>query len=178
MATIRAATDDDRTGIIDCMIALQAYERSVEADRADPEAVAEPYVDDLLAKCRGGTAAILVAEADGRVVGWAGVVARHTSEDILERHREFAYITDLIVLEAYRGHGIGRRLLEGAEAHAASKGARRLRVGVLAANEGAHRVYAAAGFRDYEVILAKEIETGGRHATRKDLLRGDSRGQG
>src|SRR5262249_11929282 len=100
---------------------------------------------------------ILVAETDGLVVGWIGVVSQYTSDDVLERHRDFAYITDLIVLEAYRGRGIGRQLLEAAEAYVASKGATRLRVGVLAANVKAHRVYAVAGFRDYELILDKEI---------------------
>ncbi|HEV8122207.1 MAG TPA: GNAT family N-acetyltransferase [Candidatus Polarisedimenticolia bacterium] len=155
--TIRIAADADRGGILECMDALQNYERSVEPDRADPEDVVEPYVNDLLAKRHNGTVEILVAEIDTRVVGWIGVVAQYTSEDILERHRKFAYITDLIVLEACRGRGVGRRLLEAAEAYAASKGARRLKVGVLAANGAAHRVYAAAGFRDYEVILAKEI---------------------
>jgi GNAT superfamily N-acetyltransferase len=158
MVTIRAAVDHDRGGILEGMIALQTHERSVEPDRADPAVVAGPYVDDLFARRRKGTVEILVAEIDARVVGWIGVVARYTSEDILEQHREFAYITDLIVLEAYRGRGVGRRLLEAAEAYAASKGARRLKVGVLAANRSAHRVYAAAGFRDYEVILAKEID--------------------
>jgi GNAT superfamily N-acetyltransferase len=157
MVTIRAAADTDREGILEGMIALQTHEQSIEADRADPAVVAGPYVDDLLARRRKETVEILVAEIEARVVGWIGIVAEYTSEDILEQHREFAYITDLIVLEAYRGRGVGRRLLEAAEAYAASKGAKRLKVGVLAANGDAHRVYAAAGFRDYEVILAKEI---------------------
>jgi ribosomal protein S18 acetylase RimI-like enzyme len=157
MVTIRVAADADGSSIRDCMVALQTYEGAVEPNRADPALVVEPYLKDLAAKCRSGVAEILVAAIDGRVVGWVGVVARYTSDDILERHRQFAYITDLIVLEGYRGQGIGRQLLGAAEAYAASKGARHLRVGVLAANVNAHRVYAAAGFRDYEVILDKEI---------------------
>jgi len=155
---IRPARDADRNALFEGMIALQAFERSLEPNRADPEAVAARHVEDLLAQRDRGEAEILVAEADGRVVGWIGVVTRYTSDDLLERHRRFAYITDLIVLEAHRRRGLGRRLLEAAERYAASQGDRRLRVGVLAANDHAHRVYAKAGYRDYEVILEKEID--------------------
>src|SRR5215470_4665318 len=102
MVTIRVAADTDRSSILDCMIALQTYERSVEPDRADPDVSVKLYLKELIAKCQSGIAEILVAEADARIVGWIGVVARHTSEDILGRHRQFAYITDLIVLEGYR----------------------------------------------------------------------------
>jgi len=141
------------------MIALQTYESSVEPGRADPD-VADLYLSELLVQCRSGAAQILVAELDARVIGWIGVVPQYTSEDVLERYRDFAYITDLIVLEAYRGKGVGRQLLATAEKYCESKGAKRIRVGVLARNGHAHRVYAAAGFRDYEVILEKEI---GKH---------------
>src|SRR5262249_10188858 len=113
---------NDQSAILECFVALQAHERSIEPNRGDPNEVAEPYVQDLLAQCANGNAEILVAEAGVGVVGWVGVVPRHISDDILERDREFAYITDLIVLEDYRGRGIGRRLLAAAEAYAAGRG--------------------------------------------------------
>lgn len=161
MFTIRKSTANDQDAILECFAALQAYERSIEPNRSDPEEAAKPYVQDLLAQCASGKAEILVAETDAGVVGWVGVVSRYVSDDILEGDREFAYITDLIVLEDYRGRGIGRGLLAAAEAYAAGQGARRLRVGVLSANAVAHRVYRSAGFRDYEVILEKRVGQAG-----------------
>jgi ribosomal protein S18 acetylase RimI-like enzyme len=157
MVTIRKATENDRSAILEGFNALQAYERSIEANRADPADIADTYLRELFAECRDGKAEILVAEVDMGVVGWVGVVPRHISDDILDHDREFAYISDLIVLEDYRGRGIGRRLLAAAEEYVATKGVRRLRVGVLAANAAAHRLYHAVGFRDYEVILEKQI---------------------
>ncbi|MGD9854229.1 MAG: GNAT family N-acetyltransferase [Planctomycetaceae bacterium] len=38
-------------------------------------------------------------------------------------------------------NGVGRRLLDAAEAFAASRGAKQLRIGVLAANAAAHNLY-------------------------------------
>lgn len=156
--TIRKATENDRTAILECFVALQAYERSLEPNRANPADVAETYIQELLSQCTDGKAQILVAKEGERIVGWVGVVIQHISEDILESNREFAYITDLIVLEPFRGRGIGHLLLAEAEAYAAARGAHRLRVGVLAKNAAAHGVYHSAGFRDYEVILEKNIE--------------------
>jgi ribosomal protein S18 acetylase RimI-like enzyme len=157
MVTIRKATENDRSAIVEGFNALQEYERSIEQNRAAPADIVEPYLSDLLTQCRDGKAEILVAEAGARVVGWVGVVSRHISDDILEQDREFAYITDLIVLEEYRDRGIGRQLMAAAEEYAAKQGAGRLRVGVLAPNAAAHRLYHALGFRDYEVILEKRI---------------------
>ena len=91
------------------------------------------------------------------IVGFAAVIARHDSDDILERNREHAYLTDLIVLDTCRGKGIGRRLLAAAEAWAAARGATSMRVGVLSANSAAHALYRSAGFRDYEVVLEKRL---------------------
>ena len=159
MVTIRKATESDRSAILEGFNALQAYERSMEPNRADPADIAETYLRDLFADCKEGKAEILVAEIDVGVVGWVGVVPRHISDDILDHDREFAYITDLIVLKEYRGQGIGHRLLAAAEEYVASQGAGRLRVGVLAANAAAHRLYRTVGFRDYEVILEKVTQS-------------------
>jgi ribosomal protein S18 acetylase RimI-like enzyme len=155
VVTIRKATENDRSAILEGFFALQEYERSMEPNRADPADIVETYLRDLFADCKDGKAEILVAEVGAGVVGWVGVVPRHVSDDILDHDREFAYITDLIVLKEYRGQGIGRRLLAAAEEYAAKQGARRLRVGVLSANAAAHRLYHSVGFRDYEVILEK-----------------------
>lgn len=159
MVTIRKATENDRSAIVEGFFALQAYERSIEPNRADPADIAETYLRDLWADCADGKTEILVAEVDTGVVGWVGVVPRHVSDDILDHDREFAYITDLIVLQDYRDQGIGHRLLAAAEECAARQGTRRLRVGVLAANAAAHRLYRSVGFRDYEVILEKQMES-------------------
>ncbi|HUP36286.1 MAG TPA: GNAT family N-acetyltransferase [Candidatus Limnocylindria bacterium] len=100
---------------------------------------------------------VLVAEIDHRVVGFIALLARVVPEEPDEDQTPYAYISDLVVLPRYRRRGVGRALLERAEALARSSGARVLRVGVLAKNESAARLYRVAGFSDYQLQLAKRL---------------------
>ena len=61
------------------------------------------------------------------------------------------------MLADFRGRGIGRALIEAAEAHALDQGARWLRIAVLAENEGAWRLYLSRGFTDRQVVLEKAL---------------------
>ncbi|HWB04330.1 MAG TPA: GNAT family N-acetyltransferase [Verrucomicrobiales bacterium] len=60
--------------------------------------------------------------------------------------RPLLNIHDYCVLPAYRGTGLGRRLMEAVEKHARAIGCCRLTLEVQENNHRARRVYAAAGF--------------------------------
>lgn len=156
-ATIRIAEPHDHPALVSCFHELQAFEQSIEPNRADADAISERYVDDLISWCAKYSGTIFVAEVQGQVAGFASVLARVPSEDLIERESEFAEITDLIVREQYRHAGVGTQLLQAAESYAANSGATRLRICVLSANEEAHRLYRMLGFRDNEVILEKRL---------------------
>ena len=94
---------------------------------------------------------------DTRFIGFVCVLAKVSSDDILEKEREYAYITDLFVQDGHRNLGIGERLMQTAEAHASASGSNRIRVGVLAANGVARALYRKLGYRDYEIVLEKQI---------------------
>jgi len=81
------------------------------------------------------------------------------SEDIIERDRCHAYVTDLVVAAAHRRIGVACKLMQVAEAQARSSGARRIRIGVLAANSGAHQLYKRLGYQDHEIVLEKTLES-------------------
>jgi len=157
MARIRKAIARDRGELESCFAELQRFEREMEPNRAEPEAIARQYVDELLADCATHRGAVYIAEAPDRVIGFACVLAEMPSSDLLEQHREHAYVTDLYVRERHRGEGVGLELMQAAEAHALANGASRIRVGVLAANDIAHRLYRKLGYRDYEVVLEKVL---------------------
>jgi len=61
------------------------------------------------------------------------------------------------VRAAYRGRGIGRRLMTAAEAAARAAGTNRLKVGVLVANKRAFDFYRAGGFRELAIQLVKDL---------------------
>lgn len=155
--TIREATGADRPALEDCMAELQAFECSIEPNRVPPDAIRGEYIDFLSAECGENDGTILVADRDGRVVGFVCVLCRVKSEEIVEKEPAYAYVTDLVVLESCRGTGIGTALLQAAEARAVARGAWRMRIGVLSANTVAHHLYRTRGYVDSEVILEKRI---------------------
>jgi ribosomal protein S18 acetylase RimI-like enzyme len=154
---IRQADERDWAGLEPCFDELQSFERSLESNRAEPSLIRDAYIRGLFDECAKSSGAIFVAEMNNRVVGFVCVLSRLESEDIIERDREHAYVTDLVVLEPYRKAGIASELMRVAEAHAFSSGARRLRVGVLAVNSGAHNLYRRLGYRDREIVLEKTL---------------------
>lgn len=121
------------------------------------EDMADAYLTFLLDRCSKAAGRVLVAEIDHRVVGFIALFARVAPEEPDEDQTPYAYLSDLVVLPRYRRRGIGRALLERAEALVRSSGARALRVGVLARNESVANLYRAAGFRDYQLQLVKGL---------------------
>jgi ribosomal protein S18 acetylase RimI-like enzyme len=78
-------------------------------------------------------------------------------EELDEEPIEYAFISDLVVLPAYRSQGIGRLLLQAAEAYARAQGAASLELTVLVKNESAVRLYNRYGFRGYHYLLKKDL---------------------
>jgi ribosomal protein S18 acetylase RimI-like enzyme len=156
-AIIRPATPDDRSALERCFDELQEFERRIEPNRVEGSTIAAAYIDGLLDACTTSDGRISVAECDGTVVGFVCVLAGVDSGEIIERWRERAYVTDVIVLSDERGRGIGRMLMEAAETYAIERGSQTLLIGVLAGNKPARRLYKALGFRDHELTLKKAI---------------------
>jgi GNAT superfamily N-acetyltransferase len=87
--------------------------------------------------------AFLVLVDEGRVIGTGGIV---------DLGAETAELKRLGVLKAYRGQGLGRRMVEGLLVFARWNGYRRVRLGVATPElqESAVRLYARYGFRPME----------------------------
>lgn len=85
---------------------------------------------------RRQSAALLVAERSGAVVGYA----------VLWFVADEAELGDLAVHPEARGSGLGRHILGGAMAEAARRGAKRLYLEVRESNAAARRLYEKAGF--------------------------------
>jgi ribosomal protein S18 acetylase RimI-like enzyme len=56
-----------------------------------------------------------------------------------------------------RGHGVGQKLLQAAEAYSRLRGARVMRLNVIAGNTSARDFYSKAGFRELEIKLHKPL---------------------
>lgn len=145
---LREARTEDTAGLVVLLAQLFA----IEADFAiDPEVQARGLA---LLHARPD-AVILVAEAGGRVVGMCTVqLTASTARGGLS-----AGVEDVVVDQAWRGRGIGRALLAGAESWARGRGA--VRVALLAdeTNLPALDFYDRRGFtRTRLVWLAKALD--------------------
>jgi ribosomal protein S18 acetylase RimI-like enzyme len=157
MLVIREYRPADGSQIEACLVELQEFERLIDPNLAEGHTMAKSYLARMFARCSETLGKVFVAEFDGRLVGFISIWARVKSDSLEEQDFEYAYISDLVVLADYRGRGIGRALLRRAEEHSVMQGATMLKVGVLADNSVARRLYHDAGFQEYEVILVKHL---------------------
>lgn len=107
--------------------------------------------------------AVFVARETGRaLLGWVHVHRR----ELLEEDPQ-AEIEGLVVDVGHRGRGVGRLLTERAEAWARSRGCGAVRLRTNVIRTGAHRFYAALGYRHlktqrvYRRILRRRPEARG-----------------
>jgi aminoglycoside 6'-N-acetyltransferase I len=154
---IRPYHAGDAPSVERCIVELQNFERTLEADRVEGHTIAARNLAELRASCQRKRGQIFVAEVERRVVGFVCVWLEQEAETYLSTLTQYACISDIVVLPDVRGQGLGRALLEEAEAFARAQGAPALKINVLARNAMAHQVYHAAGFRDYEVSLIKPL---------------------
>jgi GNAT superfamily N-acetyltransferase len=121
------------------------------APGAHPE---EGYGRFLGSQLEGDDVAILVAERDGRVVGYAYAGIEPLSWKEL---RDVAgFIHDVLVDEDVRGAGIGARLVEAAAAWLIDRGVPRVMLWTADRNAVAQRLFARLGFRRTMVEMTRE----------------------
>ena len=96
----------------------------------------------------------VLALLDGRVVGLANLRLAHS----VLHSAPFAELSDLFVEEAQRRKGIGLTLLRFVEELAIRGGARKLIIATDFYNHVAQQLYRSAGYRHYDIVLAKTLE--------------------
>jgi len=154
--------DSSRDGqvLADLVIALQNYERQFDPGMPEGSAMVQAYVGLMLARCGKWDGKVFVAEHGGQVVGfvcvWAGVPSEEPDDD----PSEYAFVSDLVLEPAHRHRGLGRELMTAAEDYARARGARRIRLGVLARNMAARAFYESMNYLEREIELEKRLERG------------------
>ena len=154
---IRAYQPEDQQQVEQCIVELQDFERALEPDRVEGRTIARRYLQELLTTCEQKRGSLFVAEADGAVIGFVCAWLEQEPESYLTSLADYAYISDLAVLPAYRQQGYGLALLQRTEVFALEQGATALRINALAKNDAARAAYRKAGFRNYEISLLKPL---------------------
>ena len=101
---------------------------------------------------------VLVAELDGELAGY--VKLGRPTEAPSNAHVQM--VQGITVEPAFRGHGVGRALLDAAVSEARARGARRLTLRVLSHNDAALALYGSAGFV-VEGVQREEFLLDGRY---------------
>ena len=133
--TLRAATPDDVPVILRCIRGLVEYERLAHECVATEALLRESLFGESPA------AQVVLAMIGDEPAGFA-LWFRNYSTFLA---RPGIYLEDLFVFPAFRGHGIGRRLLEHLAQLAVSRGYGRLEWAVLDWNVDAIRFYESLG---------------------------------
>ena len=106
-----------------------------------------------------GDQRFLVADSEGRTVGWIHVVVADSVD--LE---PFAMIAGLGVDRTCRRRGSGQQLLASAEAWAAEQGCSMVRLTSSSARNAAHRFYESAGYTNVKTQYSFAKPVGGTEA--------------
>lgn len=141
-ATVRAARadDDDRLAALDAVA-------------ADPGTyVMPPVTGGPFFGANTSPADVLVAECDGRIVGYAKI----RPPTSLPSNAHVQQIQGLAVDPTLRRRGVARALLAAAADEARRRGARKLSLRVLGSNPGAQALYRASGY-EVEGTLVEEF---------------------
>ena len=95
-----------------------------------------------------------VATENDKIVGFLSIVFYKT---FLHKGGT-ALINELVVAEAHRNKGIGRRLIQKAIQSAKSRGMDEIEVGTEISNTIAQNFYKKVGFNEEHVLLGREFE--------------------
>ncbi|MBI3769649.1 MAG: GNAT family N-acetyltransferase [Deltaproteobacteria bacterium] len=150
------AATTDASGLRACFVELQEFERGIDPALPEGVGVADVYLERMLDRCATWDGTVFVALARERVVGFVCVWARVPPEPD-EPPAPYAFVSDLIVVEAFRSRGVGRALLAEAERCARRRGAMTLKLDVMAGNPAALRLYEHVGFTRRRIEMTKAL---------------------
>ncbi|MGL5447180.1 MAG: GNAT family N-acetyltransferase [Rhabdaerophilum sp.] len=112
--------------------------------------------EDAAAEQPGG--ALLVAELEGKVVGFLALSMNRGAPFVRAELRAHGHVLELIVSEDQRGKGIGQALLSKAEEITKAAGYRALLVGLVEENTAARNAYTKFGFRPLTREMIKRLD--------------------
>jgi ribosomal protein S18 acetylase RimI-like enzyme len=157
-AVVRAANLSDVPALGRLGALLVAVHHAFDPERfiAVTPATEQGYAAFLAAEIERPDALVLIAEAEGGVVGYA--YGALEGSDFMALRGPAGILYDLLVDPGHRGQGIGRALLAAALEALAARGAPRILISAAEGNEAAQRMFAAAGFRRTMIEMTRATE--------------------
>jgi GNAT superfamily N-acetyltransferase len=152
-----ARLPEDKPVILAFIDGMQRFEHAIEPDRRIDPGVAEEFFTDIFARIADKMGVAFIAEEGGEKLGWAAAYREQNDVYVRADEREFAHVSELYVVEAARGKGVGRALIAACEEWARGLPVKVLTISVLEGNKRAATIYRKAGFATYYVGLRKYL---------------------
>lgn len=150
---LELATHSDRTAIN--ALARQVHELHVAWRPDIYEMVEELYSEDRFAEAVHARQ-LYVAKLNGIVAGYVLVKIRNYDWPGVVR-RKVMVVDEICVEKAFRGHGIGTRMMEEVHALARAFGCTDLQLGVYPQNDDAVGFYQKCGFTIRSIDMQKKV---------------------
>ena len=149
---IRPATEQDRAFIFSLSPRLAEVAKLAWHTEQDIQKMQDGYIEEMLAETDIPNAT-LIAESDGTLLGFVHV---RTHQDGISGETG-GTVPLLAVIPESQGMGVGKLLMQAAEAWAKDKGCRLLHLEVFANNSKANRFYEKQGFQPEMLHMVKPI---------------------
>lgn len=154
--TIRRAEKEDARAVAELAFNLVVQHQDYDPIRfsrlADVDGMASYYGSQTGAE----DAAVIVAELDSRIVGFAFV--QFEEKNFADLLKSAAWLHDIYIDESARGRDIGKQLIEASAEVAKDLGADKLMLSVAARNELGRRFFDRMGFRETMVEMMLTID--------------------
>ena len=128
---IRSAKDSDYEEL------MGLYNLFVESDR-----YSEHDSDSFHKVLNNPNNFIFIAEDEGAIIGFLTFSVR----DVIRYPKQITEVDELFVLEEYRKHGVGKKLMEHMEDKAKELNCHKIFIESSSEREGAHKFYESIGF--------------------------------
>ena len=149
--------DTDMAGLKVCVVSVQDYESNIDPRMPRGSEIVDQYIPEMFDACLAMDGKIFVAEIEDEMAGYVLILNKVKSDSIDDGDMEYGLVRDLVVLEQYRGKGVGGALLQAAEDEARNAEVKWLRIEVLDSNESAKNIYLAKGFKPLLSTLEKRL---------------------
>lgn len=155
--TIRAATADDYDALCELFDEIDALHRDHLPRIFQQPGGAARERDYYLGLVADQNVALLVAEADGRLVGFVHAMLKDSPALPILVPRRYAIVDAVVVSSALHGHGIGGSLMGEVQVWALANGASSIELNVYEFNQIAISFYEGLGYHTLSRKMSKEL---------------------
>lgn len=151
-----ANTDLPELGRLGALLVQEHHDFDEQRFFAADNDTPQEYASFLGTRLRDRNAIILVAETNGKTIGYAyGEIEGY---DYRSLRGPAGVLNDLIVDPAYRRQGVGRLLLDAMISRLKSRDVPRVVLLTAAKNKSAQRLFELSGFRFTMIEMTRELE--------------------